>query len=144
VPAWVAVEALGIPALTPFVLIAVLRMLAGRGMVAPETANSASTVLLVAFVVIVIVRLPLLVYTLTSDRRITLDDRTLHVPVISPWQLRPWNIAVADLAEVSSDGKRAGTTRLILRGRRTRKLPSTTLRDVRALVSALERRIAPD
>jgi hypothetical protein len=109
----------------------------------PDIAAVAAIVLGAILAVIVAINLPGYLRTLTSDRCIELREHELHVPVVTLFQRRPWDIPLSELDSISAPRKSGGSTKLVLalRGGRRHTFSASVVQDRHALISAIERRI---
>ena len=140
-PGWLAFLTLGGPAMFAALIILVLERTEGMEEVLGELGIP---VLWGLLVVVVAVRLPLLAYTVLFDRSVVLNDDAVHVPIAGLFQLRPWNLAYADIASVART-RRPGWSPVIvftLRDSSRRKISTTPFSDEFGLLAALEARIA--
>ena len=131
--------AIGCAASGPFYALCLLLVL----LIAAIVAAVAALVISAVVAVILAINLRPFYRTLVSDRTIELRDHVLHVPVVTLFQRRPWDIPLSELVSISAPRKSGGSTKLLLalRDGRTHVFSASVVEDRYALISAIERRI---
>ncbi|MBK7398233.1 MAG: hypothetical protein IPJ34_18555 [Myxococcales bacterium] len=139
---WVFIETVLVPMVVPVVALGILASLAGK---VPEVVlNVVAIALAAGFVLVLVVRLPLFVYTAFFDSAIVLGETALRVPNVGVFQLRAWDLPFAQLDSVTHARKGGSTTRIVLTlsGGGVRTFPATFVSDRYEVIEAIERRIA--
>lgn len=139
---WVFIETVLLPMVVPVVALGILASLAGK---VPEVVlNVVAIALAAGFVLVLVVRLPLFVYTALLDSAIVLGETALRVPNVGVFQLRAWDVPFAQLDSVTHARKGGSTTNIVLTlsGGGVRTFPANFVSDRYEVIEAIERRIA--
>jgi hypothetical protein len=132
-PMWLTIETLLVPGGMLLVLFVLLARFA-------DFHEATAQIVIVA--VFVAIRLPLLVYTLARDPRITIGKERMHVPIVSVFQVKPWNLDLDEVASIEERKPTGGAAKLVIlrRGGRPLKFASSIVKDRPGLMKAIERR----
>lgn len=139
---WVVSGALVPRLLLPLFALAALIAL-GPETSRPDLAAVAAIALGASLALVIAINVPSYLRTLRSDRNIELRADELHIPVLKLFQLRPWDIKLADLQAIMITRKSGSSSKLelVLRDGRIHRFGAEVVQDRYALISAVERRI---
>lgn len=138
---WLVSEVLTLPLGLAVAVVAILVEL-DDGMISDRAALGAILAVWIGVGLLLLVRIPALIYTLVREPNLVLGPDALRVPATGLFQLRAWTIPWTELASAALTRRGGGSTKLTLtlRSGRVRTVPAHVLPDRYRVLRAIEQR----